>query len=311
MADEQSVATAFAATLDALGHIDILVNNAGVNGPTKPLVDYTLPEWDHVLAVDLTGVFLGCRAVIPHMRERNYGRIINVASIAGKEGNPGASPYGAAKAGVLGLTKGLARELCDAGVTVNCVTPALTETQPLDGWTGDYIEDRRSRIRWGGVHGRGRSPTWSRLGGQSPLQLHHRRVLRVSARPGHLLTAIARPTRAVRRGHPHPKRIEEGAAEALRPRPAHRPRARHRIRRGARLRAARWTTCHCPRADDQQHAGQRPVGSAGARAHRSCVQCARAQFAAGPIPPRRRKLVARLHPPPRGSEQPAQPEHRW
>ncbi len=149
VADEQSVATAFAATLDALGQIDILVNNAGVNGPTKPLVDYTLPEWDHVLAVDLTGVFLGCRAVIPHMRERNYGRIINVASIAGKEGNPGASPYGAAKAGVLGLTKGLARELCDAGVTVNCVTPALTETAILDGLDGDYIEDRRSRIPMG------------------------------------------------------------------------------------------------------------------------------------------------------------------
>ena len=147
--DEQSVATAFAATLDVLGHLDILVNNAGVNGPTKPLVDYTLPEWDHVLAVDLTGVFLGCRAVIPHMRERNYGRIINVASIAGKEGNPGASPYGAAKAGVLGLTKGLARELCDAGVTVNCVTPSLTETAILDGLDGDYIEDRRSRIPMG------------------------------------------------------------------------------------------------------------------------------------------------------------------
>ena len=149
VADERSVATAFAATLDALGRIDILVNNAGVNGPTKPLADYSLAEWDRVLAVDLTGVFLGCRAVIPHMRERGYGRIINVASIASKEGNPGASPYGAAKAGVLGLTKGLARELCDTGVTVNCVTPALTETAFLDDLDEDYLEDRRSRIPMG------------------------------------------------------------------------------------------------------------------------------------------------------------------
>ncbi len=144
--DEQLVTQAFAATLKAFGHVDILVNNAGINGPTKPLADYTLQEWNDVIAVDLTGVFLGCRAVIPHMRERNYGRIVNVASIAAKEGNPGASPYGAAKAGVLGLTKGLARELCDVDVTVNCVTPALTETSLLDGLDAGYLADRRARI---------------------------------------------------------------------------------------------------------------------------------------------------------------------
>ena len=149
VADERSVAAAFAAALGTLGRVDILVNNAGVNGPTKPLADYTLSEWEHVLAVDLTGVFLGCRAVIPHMRARRYGRIVNVASIAGKEGNPGASPYGAAKAGVLGLTKGLAGELCDAGVTVNCVTPALTATAILDGLDPGYLADRRSRIPMG------------------------------------------------------------------------------------------------------------------------------------------------------------------
>lgn len=149
VADERSVAAAFEATLDALGQVDILVNNAGVNGPTKPLAEYSLDEWNRVLAVDLTGVFLGCRAVIPHMRERRYGRIINVASIAGKEGNPGASPYGAAKAGVLGLTKSLARELCDAGVTVNCVTPALTETALLDGLDPGYLADRRAWIPMG------------------------------------------------------------------------------------------------------------------------------------------------------------------
>ncbi|MCY3596807.1 MAG: SDR family NAD(P)-dependent oxidoreductase [Rhodospirillales bacterium] len=149
VADERSVQTAFAATLDAFGRVDIMVNNAGVNGPTKPLAEYSLDEWNRVLAVDLTGVFLGCRAVIPHMRERRYGRIVNVASIAGKEGNPGASPYGAAKAGVLGLTKGLARELCDVGVTVNCVTPALTETALLDGLDPGYLADRRAWIPMG------------------------------------------------------------------------------------------------------------------------------------------------------------------
>ena len=163
VADERSVAAAFEATLDALGQVDILVNNAGVNGPTKPLAEYSLDEWNRVLAVDLTGVFLGCRAVIPHMRERRYGRIINVASIAGKEGNPGASPYGAAKAGVLGLTKGLARELCDAGVTVNCVTPALTETALLDGLDPGYLADRAGVDPDGGGCARSRrSPTWSR-----------------------------------------------------------------------------------------------------------------------------------------------------
>lgn len=149
VADERSVRDGFAATLEALGHVDILVNNAGVNGPTKPLVDYTLAEWERVIAVDLTGVFLGCRAVIPHMRERKYGRIVNVASIAGKEGNPGASPYGAAKAGVLGLTKGLAREVCDLDITVNCVTPALTQTELLTGLDPVYLADRRARIPMG------------------------------------------------------------------------------------------------------------------------------------------------------------------
>lgn len=149
VSDENSVGQAMTASIKALGKVDILVNNAGINGPTKPFWDYTVEEWDQVLGVDLTGVFLGCRAVAPHMRERKYGRIVTVASVASKEGNPGASPYGAAKAGVLGLTKGIARELCADGITVNCVTPAMTETDLLTGMDPAYIADRKSRIPMG------------------------------------------------------------------------------------------------------------------------------------------------------------------
>ena len=108
-----------------------------------------MEEWDRVLAVDLRGVFLCCREVIPHMSNNKYGRIINVASVAGKEGNPLAVAYSAAKAGVIGMTKSLAKELVDDGIYVNCVTPAMTETDFLQEMTDDYISMVKSKIPMG------------------------------------------------------------------------------------------------------------------------------------------------------------------
>lgn len=145
VSDEASVNRAAAAA----GEADILVNNAGVNGPTKPAWEYSLAEWNAVLAVDLTGVFLCARALIPGMRARGYGRIVNIASIAGKEGNPDAVAYGAAKAGVVGVTKTLARELARSGVLVNCITPSMAETPFLEGMSEEYVADRKARIPMG------------------------------------------------------------------------------------------------------------------------------------------------------------------
>jgi 3-oxoacyl-[acyl-carrier protein] reductase len=149
VADETSVARAADETLAVLERIDILVNNAGVNGPTKPAWEYTVADWQRVINIDLTGVFLCSRALAPHMRDNRYGRMITVASIAGKEGNPDACAYAAAKAGVIGFCKTLARELVDAGVTVNYVTPVITETDLFDEMSEAYIADRKSRIPMG------------------------------------------------------------------------------------------------------------------------------------------------------------------
>jgi 3-oxoacyl-[acyl-carrier protein] reductase len=147
--DLRAVEQAFTAALGALGRIEILVNNAGVNGPTVPTWEYPPDAWDRVLAVDLTGVFHCCRTVVPHLRRNRSGRIVNIASIAGKEGNPLNSAYSAAKAGVIGFTKSLAGELADSGVTVNALAPAITETGLLREMTPDYIEGRRRRIPMG------------------------------------------------------------------------------------------------------------------------------------------------------------------
>ena len=142
---EASIADA----VSSAGNIDILVNNAGVNGPTKPTWEYSLDEWSQVLAVDLTGVFLCSRAVVPGMIERGYGRIVQIASVAGKEANPGASAYAAAKHGVLGFTKSLARELAGTGVLANSICPVMAETELLDGMSEDYIADRKKWIPMG------------------------------------------------------------------------------------------------------------------------------------------------------------------
>jgi NAD(P)-dependent dehydrogenase (short-subunit alcohol dehydrogenase family) len=149
VADKSSVDAAYAATAKATGPVDILVNNAGINGPVANVWEYPIDAWDRVLAVDLTGVFYCCRAAVPAMRERGYGRIVNVSSIAGKEGNPGIAAYAAAKAGVIGFTKSLAKELADAGVMVNAIAPVITETDLFKEMTQEHIDRSKSKIPMG------------------------------------------------------------------------------------------------------------------------------------------------------------------
>jgi 2-dehydro-3-deoxy-L-rhamnonate dehydrogenase (NAD+) len=149
VADRTSVERAFAEIADAVERVDILVNNAGVNGPVAPVWEYPVDAWDRVLAVDLTGVFNCCRTVVPRMRAARYGRIVNVSSIVGKEGTPGIAAYAAAKAGVIGFTKSLARELVDSGVLVNCIAPVITETDLFKEMTQEHIDSARSRIPMG------------------------------------------------------------------------------------------------------------------------------------------------------------------
>ncbi|MGI9436209.1 MAG: SDR family NAD(P)-dependent oxidoreductase [Geminicoccaceae bacterium] len=146
---ETSIAEAMRAILAKTGDVDVLVKNAGINGPTKPTWDYTLEEWNKVLAVDFAGVFLCSRALVGPMRQRVYGRIVNIASIAGKEGGLNACAYAAAKSGVIGFTKGLAQELAGSGVLANCIAPAITETDLFAEMDDDYVADRRRRIPMG------------------------------------------------------------------------------------------------------------------------------------------------------------------
>ncbi len=141
-----SVTAAVAEVLDRTGRLDVLVNNAGIAGRAAPLWEQTDEDWHRVLAINMTGVFYCCRAVIPHMRERRYGRIVNIASIAGKEGNPNMTAYSASKAGVIGFTKALAKEVALEGICVNAVTPAVVQTPILEQLTPAQIEYMTSRI---------------------------------------------------------------------------------------------------------------------------------------------------------------------
>ncbi|WP_159346924.1 SDR family NAD(P)-dependent oxidoreductase [Roseomonas harenae] len=133
----------------ALGPVDILVNNAGITGPNMPVDEYGIADWRRVIDVDLNGVFLCSRALVPRMRVRNYGRIVNIASIAGKEGNPNAAAYSAAKAGVIGLTKSLGKELAATGIRVNCITPSAAETDIFKQMTEQQISYMLSKIPMG------------------------------------------------------------------------------------------------------------------------------------------------------------------
>ena len=137
--------------LAEFGMIDILVNNAGIAGKNAPLIDVTEAEWDQVMAVDVRSVFLCAKAVLPHMIERRYGKIVNIASIAGKEGNPNLVPYSSAKAAVIGLTKALAKEVVQFGVFVNSVAPAVIETPILKQLTQQQIDYMAAKIPMGRV----------------------------------------------------------------------------------------------------------------------------------------------------------------
>jgi 3-oxoacyl-[acyl-carrier protein] reductase len=144
--DESAVARATTATMTACGRIDILVVSAGITGPNVPLVDYPTDAWRQVMAVNLNGPFYVNRAVVPHMMAKNYGRIVNIASVAGKEGNPNACAYSASKAGVIGMTKSLGKELARTGITVNVVTPAAVRTPIFDQMTQAHIDFMLSKI---------------------------------------------------------------------------------------------------------------------------------------------------------------------
>jgi NAD(P)-dependent dehydrogenase (short-subunit alcohol dehydrogenase family) len=144
-----SVQAATSATLDACGKIDLLVNNAGIAGATKKTWELSPEEWQQVLQVNLFAVFLCCRAIVPVMLQHGYGRIVNIASIAGKEGNPNASHYSATKAGVIALTKSLGKELAQSGILVNCITPAVIQTEILKQVTPQHIEYMLSKIPMG------------------------------------------------------------------------------------------------------------------------------------------------------------------
>ena len=144
--DQTSFNTAFEETISNLKQVSILVANAGINGPVKPTWDYSLNEWQRTIDVNLTGVFLSVRPVVIHMRKHNYGRIVIMASVAGKEGNRGAWAYGAAKAGAIGFAKSLSRELQPSNITVNCIAPAIGETELFHEMTPDYIAEKKALI---------------------------------------------------------------------------------------------------------------------------------------------------------------------
>jgi 2-dehydro-3-deoxy-L-rhamnonate dehydrogenase (NAD+) len=149
IADNAAVERATKTTLAALSRIDVLVCSAGITGPNLPTWEYPVDDWRRVFDVNVHGLFYCNRAIVPHMRERDYGRIVNIASVAGKEGNPNAPAYSASKAAVIGLTKSLGKELAKTNVRVNCVTPAAVRTAIFDQMTQQHIDVMLSKIPLG------------------------------------------------------------------------------------------------------------------------------------------------------------------
>lgn len=146
LTDADAVAAATERTEVHFGRVDILVTSAGIAGSSRPVAEYSVEEWRRVVDIDLTAVFLCCRAVVPGMIGRNYGRIVNIASVAGKEGNPNAAAYSAAKAGVIALTKSLGKELAAHDIAVNCITPSPIKTRILDQVSEEHIRYMLSRV---------------------------------------------------------------------------------------------------------------------------------------------------------------------
>jgi NAD(P)-dependent dehydrogenase (short-subunit alcohol dehydrogenase family) len=149
VSDHKDVIEAARQTREALGRVDILVNSAGITGATVPVQEFPVESWLQVINVNLNGTFYCCREIVPIMQEQGYGRIVNVASVAGKEGNPRASAYSASKAGVIALTKSLGKELATGGILVNCITPATFKSPILDQLPQSQIDYMRSRIPMG------------------------------------------------------------------------------------------------------------------------------------------------------------------
>ena len=149
LSEAASVQSATERVLERHGRVDILVNNAGVTGGNGPTWELDPDVWRRVIEVNLTGAFLACRAIVPHMIARGYGRIVNVASIAGKEGNPNAAHYSASKAGLIGFTKSLAKELAPRNIVVNCITPAAARTEIFNQMKQEHVDYMLSRIPMG------------------------------------------------------------------------------------------------------------------------------------------------------------------
>jgi NAD(P)-dependent dehydrogenase (short-subunit alcohol dehydrogenase family) len=149
VADAAAVDAAARAVAAALSRIDVLVCSAGITGPNTTLWEYPVDAWKQVIDVNLNGLFYCNRAVVPFMRDKDYGRIVNIASVAGKEGNPNASAYSTSKAGVIGLTKSLGKELAKTGIRVNCVTPAAVKTAIFDQMSQQHIDFMLSKIPLG------------------------------------------------------------------------------------------------------------------------------------------------------------------
>jgi 2-dehydro-3-deoxy-L-rhamnonate dehydrogenase (NAD+) len=146
VAQRDSISLATKSTVARHERIDILVANAGIAGPNHTTWEYPVEEWQRVIEVNLLGVYYCCRAVVPHMLRRGYGRIVNVASIAGKEGNPNASAYSASKAGVIALTKSVGKETAGTNIAVNCITPAAARTRIFEQMSQEHIDYMLSRI---------------------------------------------------------------------------------------------------------------------------------------------------------------------